>query len=503
MLYAFGKGVIMQNKRGGFVGKMREEVMRSLERRAKIICTLGPATNSYEQIYALAEAGMDVARLNFSHGTYESHQKIYDIIRNVSKDIDHPIGIIQDLQGPKIRVGTFEAGEVTLKEGDELILTTDEIEGTQRKVSVSYKNLYNDVKVGEPILLDDGEIKLIAERIVKKNIHCRVIYGGVLKAHKGVNLPGSSLQLKAMTEKDEEDLEFGIRLGVDYVALSFVQTPEDVAELRKKIHKLGGDTPIIAKIEKPTAVDNIQGIADLSDGIMIARGDLGVEMNPEEVPPIQKELIRYCNQNAIPVITATQMLDSMVDDPRPTRAEASDVANAVLDGTDAVMLSAETSIGKYPVIAVQTMARIISLIERKGTLRKDLRKTKSAKTYSPPFAIGCSTYYASELVDASCILCFTQSGSTARIISRFRPNKRIFGLTPSRDTLNRMSLFWGVKGLLVNEGWKNNIDEAIQHLLNFLKEKNIIDPGEVVVITAGLPFIKKRNTNMLRIEEVE
>ncbi|MEJ2628189.1 MAG: pyruvate kinase, partial [bacterium] len=358
--------------------------MNSLKfsRRAKIVCTLGPSTNTHEKIAALAKAGMDVARLNFSHGTHREHENIIKIIRRVSKELNRPIAILQDLQGPKIRVQTFSQGSVDLKSGNDFILTTRNVKGDEKRVSVSYTSFNRDVQVGDIILLDDGLIRLKVKKIEGKDVHCRVIYGGILSDHKGVNLPGSRLSVKALTQKDKKDLEFGLEKEVDYIALSFVQQPKDIKEIKSLIAKHKKNIPVVAKIEKPQAVETIDEIVEIADVIMIARGDLGVELNPEEVPAIQKHIISLCNQKGVPVITATQMLDSMIHNPRPTRAEASDVANAILDGTDAVMLSGETAAGQYPVESVKMMHRIICLIEKEYLGKMQVTKQKPGVTYS-------------------------------------------------------------------------------------------------------------------------
>ena len=335
-------------------------------RRVKIVCTLGPATDTYEGVLKLAQLGMDVARFNFSHGTQEDHRRRFEWVRRASAECGKPIAVLQDLQGPKIRVRKFATGQAELKRGAAFTLTVRDVEGTDTQASVSYPTFHRDVVPGSVVLLDDGNLSLKVIDVQAEDVHCEVVYGGTLKNNKGVNLPGSVLSVEALTEKDKEDLAFGLELGVDYVALSFVQRPEDVQMLKDLIAAHGKATPVISKIEKPQAVDRIDEIVALSDGIMIARGDLGVEMNVWEVPPIQKDIIELCNKLGKPVITATQMLESMIANARPTRAEATDVANAVLDGTDAVMLSAETASGQYPFAAVEHMHQIIATIEAKG-----------------------------------------------------------------------------------------------------------------------------------------
>jgi pyruvate kinase len=450
----------------------------------------------------MAKAGMDVARLNFSHGTYDDHDKVMTIIRKVSKELNKPIAILQDLQGPKIRILKFKEEYVELKRGETFILTTRNVQGDSRIVSVSYKSFSKDVKVNDIILLDDGLLKLKVEKIKGQDVICKVIFGGMLSNHKGLNLPGNILSISALTDKDKKDLKFGIKKNIDYVALSFVQKPDDIREIKNIISKAKKDIPVVAKIEKPQAVDSIEEIIDESDVIMVARGDLGVEVSAEEVPLIQKKIISLCNKRGIPVITATQMLESMIHNPRPTRAEASDVANAIIDGTDAVMLSGETATGKYPVIAVQTMHRIVNLIEKnERSVNWRLRRQDPAQTYSISSSIGLSACNAADSVDASMIVCLTQSGTTARMISRYRPKQPLIAVTHTENILRRLNLVWGVFPHSVHE-FGDNMDEAIIDILRMLKRKSPVQKGDKIVITAGLPFHSRRGTNMLRIEEI-
>ncbi len=473
--------------------------MSETVRRTKIVCTLGPSSDSYEQIRALALAGMDVARINFSHGTQEEHKKKIDTVRKLSGELGRPIAVLQDLQGPKIRIQTFEDGEIHLAEGDEFTLTIRDIIGNRHEVSVSYPTFIQDVRAGDTVLLDDGTISMVVEKVSGKNVKCKVIYGGALRDHKGLNLPGSILSVDVLTEKDKEDLQFGLAMDVDFVALSFVQKPEDITQFKKIIAERGKKTPVIAKIEKPQAVENIEKIIDESDCIMIARGDLGVEMNTEEIPPIQKRIIALCNRAGKPVITATQMLDSMIHNPRPTRAEASDVANAVLDGSDAVMLSGETASGLFPVESVKTMERIVMLIEEKNFNRWDVKRKKPGTFYPTSIAIGYSACHAAELVNAGAIVCLTQSGSTAEMIARFRPGAPIFAVTPKKQAYYRTALMWGVRGYLTSE-FSGEMDEAIHDIIELLLRENKIRKRDNLVFTAGIPFYKMRGSNMIRIE---
>ncbi|MCP4724300.1 MAG: pyruvate kinase [bacterium] len=473
-------------------------------RFAKIVCTLGPSSNTYEKIKKLALAGMNVARLNFSHGTHKQHEKVIKYIRKVSDQIGRPIAILQDLQGPKIRVMKFEKGEVKLKNKSDFILTVRKVMGNEKIVSVSYSHLHKDVKPGDFVLLDDGNIRLRVRKIENKDVHCRVIFGGILKDHKGLNLPGSILSVQIMTPKDDEDLKFGLENDVDYVALSFVQKPSDIAHIKNKILKAGKHTPVVAKIEKPQAVEAIDKITDLTDVIMVARGDLGVEMDTEEVPHIQKEIISICNLKGVPVITATQMLESMIHNPRPTRAEASDVANAVLDGSDAVMLSGETAAGKFPVEAVKTMSKIICLIEKNtdiGERRISLRRKKRGVIYDSATTIGYSACHAAEMIGATVIVCLTQSGSSANMIARFRSDTPIIAISPRIRAYYRSALVWGVSPILTHE-FKDLFSHTVDEIIEILKAKKMVKKNDRLIITAGLPFTKMLKTNAMRIETV-
>lgn len=472
-----------------------------MSRNAKIVCTIGPSSNSTEKIAQLIEAGMNVARLNFSHGTHEDHKKNIENIRTISLEMSKPIGILQDLQGPKIRVGKFKNGPIQLNPGQTFTLTTRDLPGTEEIVSVSYPEFARDVNQGDFVLLDDGLLKLSVKDIRDQDVVCEVVFGGPLSDHKGLNLPGSVLSVEALTDKDRADLKFGLENNVDFVALSFVQRPDDIREIKKIISEAGKNTLVVAKIEKPQAVESIDAITDITDIIMVARGDLGVELSAEEVPPIQKNIIKICNKKGIPVITATQMLESMIVNPRPTRAEASDVANAILDGTDAVMLSGETATGKYPVKTVETMARIIALIEKDSKARMELRRTGRDLAYDPALIIGYSVCHAADLLENSKIICLTQTGSTAKMISRFRPVDPIIAVTHADVSLRAMTLLWGVQAFKVAE-FKDNIDEAFRDIEQELKKVGLINSGDRVIITAGLPFYQRRGTNMMRIEEV-
>ncbi len=471
------------------------------ERRAKIICTLGPATNGHETIRLVAEAGMDIARLNFSHGSRADHQHLIDLVRQVSEETGKPIGILEDLQGPKIRVGKLLGGKVELKEGSTFRLVRDAVVGDRSHASVSFPGLFDALRPSHRVLLDDGRIELRLEAIDATGADCRVVTGGVLSENKGVNLPDTLLQATVPTPKDVEDLAFGLSQGVDFIGLSFVQTPADVESARREAHRLSGDSHLIAKIERPSAVTQIEGIAAQSDAIMVARGDLGVELPPEEVPPIQKQIIKLCNRMGRPVITATQMLESMIHNPRPTRAEASDVANAILDGSDAVMLSAETAVGEYPVEAVRMIASIVGIAERRfGPSARAVRDALPGSS-TKELAVGYSACTAADIVDAVAIVCLTQSGATAARISQFRPTRPILAFTPNLDSLRRMTLLWGVTPFIL-EQFDTDFDRLIAGVIEWLRERKIVASGQNVVFTAGLPFVQRRNTNVVRIEEV-
>lgn len=469
--------------------------------RAKIVCTIGPATQSLEMIEKMIEAGMDVARLNFSHGTHEAHAQVICNIRQAIKNTGYPVAILQDLQGPKIRVGKFESGPVELVNGAKFTITSRDIPGNVNIVSTTYKNLPKDVVPGDTLLLDDGLIYLKVLNTDGTDVVCEVVNGGILKDNKGINLPGVKVSAPALTEKDTEDLMFGLEQDVDYVALSFVRTLDDIYHMKKLIAQKGKNTPVIAKIEKPEALEHIDDIIQAADGVMVARGDLGVEMKTEEVPSIQKRLIKLCNQYGKPVITATQMLESMIHNPRPTRAEASDVANAILDGTDAVMLSAETASGKFPIEAISIMNRIIHLIEQEMPVDYTKRRRSGNATLPTPEGIAISSCTLAEIVDAEAIVCITMSGASAKVVAKYRPHKPILALTHSDKIRNQINLVWGIQGLAIPE-LKSTIDESIEEIKNVLLTSGFVKKGSKIVITAGLPFSLRGQTNSVRVEEI-
>ncbi|MEW6408892.1 MAG: pyruvate kinase [Nitrospirota bacterium] len=465
-------------------------------RRAKIVCTIGPASNSKRILSSLIKNGMDVARLNFSHGTHEEHGRVIRLIREIAGRFNSPVAIIQDLQGLKIRVGKFREGEAFLKTGTRFTITTRDVSGDERIVSTSYKGLPSDVRKGNCILLDDGIIKLEVLGVNGKDINCRVIDGGMLKDNKGMNLPGVSISASTITKKDIEDIAFGLEHKVDYIALSFVRSSKEIKSVKDIICKHGADIPVIAKIEKPEAVENLDEILGLSDGIMVARGDLGVEMSPEKVPIIQKEIIKKANEANIPVITATQMLESMTEHPRPTRAEASDVANAVLDETDVLMLSAETSLGKYPVESLKMMVKIIEETER-VFLRRRFWDIHSADF--PEATVGAASL-AAKSIGAKAMVAFTKSGLTALLISKQRPPMPIIALTPDDAVRKRMSLYWGVIPLLLRK--IVSTDEMIDEVDRVIIEKRLAKKGDGIVILSGAPIYKKGTTNLMKLHRV-
>lgn len=466
--------------------------------RAKIVCTIGPASNTYDVIRRMVEAGMDVARLNFSHGSHEDHRAVIGHVRKASVELGKHVAILQDLQGPKIRLGTFEEGFVDLKTGDRLTITSEDVPGSKQIVSTTYKELPRDVRKGDELLIDDG---LFSFRVLETDgvrVVCEVVNGGRIKNNKGINLPGVNVSAPSLTDKDEADLIFGLDQGVDFVALSFVRKPEDVLAVKETIRSRGKDTPVIAKIEKPEAIATIDRIIAISDGIMVARGDLGVEMKTEEVPPIQKRLIGLCNRAGIPVITATQMLDSMVNNPRPTRAEASDVANAVIDGTDAVMLSAETASGKYPIESITVMKQIVRLMEKE--MEPDMsRRRRSGESYVMQEGIAIAACSLAETLDLDAIVTITLTGAMSQMISKQRPRRPIIAITHSEKVLRRMSLTWGIQGLMLPD-LKNNIDESVEEIKKALVKNDLLQKGQRFVVTAGLPFGSRGATNSVRVE---
>lgn len=466
-------------------------------RRAKIVATIGPASQDEQTIQDLIHAGMNVARINFSHGTYEDHATSIARLRKVSKLLDQPITILQDLQGPKIRTGELADGQVSLSPGQTFTLTTEEIEGNAEIISVDYADLPSSAQTGGRILLDDGNLELLVKSIRGKTIETEVIIGGILKPHKGVNLPGASLTLQALTAKDKADLEFGLAQGVDAIALSFVRSAKDISRLRKTFASISPDccnTPIIAKLERPEALDNLHEIIHAADGVMVARGDLGVEMPPEVVPVAQKRIIQMANRHAKTVITATQMLESMLHNPRPTRAEASDVANAIFDGSDAVMLSGETAVGDYPVKSVEMMVSIICQAE---SHMLDWGHAKIEISHDLPhddtLFITRAAHEVARDKQVTAIAVFTQSGRTARMMSKTRPGVPILAFTPSTSTYQRMGILWGVTPHLVPHS--ETVEKMLAHVEAAMISETTIQPGQEVALIAGFPIGKQGPAN--------
>ncbi|PLZ96650.1 pyruvate kinase [Fischerella thermalis CCMEE 5268] len=470
-------------------------------RRTKIVATIGPATSSPEMLKAIIEAGATTLRLNFSHGSHADHQRNIRLIRQTAFELNQPVGILQDLQGPKIRLGKFENGSIVLAKGDRFTLTNRPVVGTQEISCVTYDYLAEEVPVGARILLDDGRVEMIVEDIEKEkgDLHCRVTVPGTLSNNKGVNFPGVYLSIKALTDKDREDLMFGLDQGVDWVALSFVRNPQDVMEIKELISSTGKNVPVIAKIEKHEAIEQMEAILALCDGVMVARGDLGVELPAEDVPMLQKRLIATANRLGIPIITATQMLDSMVNNPRPTRAEVSDVANAILDGTDAVMLSNETAVGKFPVEAVATMARIAEKIEQENIQNNNASQVRDRKR-SIPNAISQAVGQIAQQLGAAAIMSLTQTGSTARNVSKFRPSTPILAITPHVNVARQLQLVWGVKPLLVLE--LPSTGQTFQAAINVALENNLVFEGDLVVMTAGTLQGVSGSTDLIKVEVV-
>ncbi len=475
-------------------------------RRTKVVCTLGPSSNKPEAIRQLMQAGMNVARMNFSHGTHETHRRVHERIRSAAEETGHNVAILMDLQGPKIRTGTLEGGSaVLLEDGASLCVTTRTVPGAATCVSTTYELLPNDVNQGDRLLVADGAIELQVASVSGEDVHCTVVRGGKLGQHKGINLPGVAVSSPSLTEKDIGDLAFGLELGVDYVALSFVRSAEDVTGLKKRIADAGFEVPVIAKIERPEALNHIDDIVAAADGIMVARGDLGVEVPLDDVPQIQKTLIRLCNAQGKPVVTATQMLESMMVSPRPTRAEVADVANAIYDGTDAVMLSGETAAGEFPVEAARTMAGIAEKADEAiasrpvDTVRVDHNPlTPGHNPFS--LAIGQAVSSVCSTARAKRIVCFTMSGYTAMMIARFRPRTPITAITLSEQARRRCALMWGVDAVTSVE--VTSTDQMAPMIDTILTERGLACEGDCVIAVAGTPLAVGGRTNILKLHRI-
>ncbi|MEJ7809708.1 MAG: pyruvate kinase [Gemmatimonadaceae bacterium] len=469
--------------------------------RTKIVCTLGPASSARDTLRDLISAGLDVARINFSHGTHEQHAHVIETIRSLARELGHPVAVLGDLQGPRIRIGSLPE-TIALTEGADVILAPED-DSRAGDIPVTYDLLAKDLKAGDRILVDDGLLDLVALEVAPPRVHARVVHGGPLRSHKGMNFPGVLVSAPSITDKDRADIEFAIAQGVDYLALSFVRRASDIQALRAMIPKA---MLIVAKIEKDTALANIESILRVADAVMVARGDLGVELPFEEVPIAQKRIIAAANAMGRPVITATQMLESMVTNPRPTRAEASDVANAILDGTDAVMLSAETATGAYPVLAVGAMTRIITEIEKQPPAQRDRPLPIAAQPSDGPVAtedaIGAATVAAVRLLRAPVVIVFTKSGFTARIVSSHRPDVPILALTDTESTYHQLALVWGVYSELVPQTPDRSYTEMVKHGLAAVLARGFAKEGDRVVVTAGVPFDVPGTTNFMKIEVV-
>jgi pyruvate kinase len=466
-------------------------------RKTKIVCTIGPASRSRENLESLVLAGMDVARLNFSHGNREEHAQVIQDIREISVRLERPVAVLQDLCGPKIRTGSLEGGAPAhLADGAEITVTTQPVLGNDSILSTTYAHLPLDVAPGDRILLADGLMELEVLSTSATEVRCRVVHGGALGEHKGMNLPGVHLSTPALTEKDIADLQFGLARGVDYVAISFVRSADDLRLVRKLLDESAVNVPVIAKIEKPEAVKNLEEILGVCEGVMVARGDLGVEVSPEKVPILQKQIIDAANRRGSLVITATQMLESMIHNPRPTRAEASDVANAILDGTDAVMLSGETSVGDYSVECVGMMARIALEAEASGRGRPPARHGRSGY----PHAIAHAACAIAGDLDLTAICAFTQSGYTAQLVSKERPAVPVLAFTHDRRVYNRTALFWGVLPLLTE--FVPGVDDLIRLVGDQLVTRKLAAPGDSVVVLGGIPVAERGATNFLKIQKI-
>ncbi|MFN8527040.1 MAG: pyruvate kinase [Anaerolineae bacterium] len=472
-------------------------------KRTKVVATIGPTSQSEDVIRQMIRAGMDVARINFSHGDHATHGKAIDDVRRIAQEEGAVVAIMCDIQGPKIRIGKIAHEPITLAVGDKITLTLDDADGSNNVVSLPHPEFVRDIKAGMPLLLDDGKLEFVVKSTNGRTLVCEVVVPGPLTSRKGVMAPNARLTLSAITDKDRDDVEFAVSKNTEYIAMSFVRSEDDLREMRWLIRHLGGNSAIIAKIEKHEALENLESIIASADGVMVARGDLGVEIPAEEVPYHQKRMIRLCNESSKPVITATQMLNSMVDNPRPTRAEASDVYNAILDGTDAIMLSNETASGKYPVRAVETMVNIASIAERHILLpqkRDETRQMGLQGTEAVSDAVSHATTVIAETLRCKAIITATLTGYTARRVARERPQTPILCVTPNEITYRRMALVWGVYPLMVPDF--NTIDEMIRVIIRTAHNHKLIDMGDQLVLIAGVPFGVGGQTNFLKIHTV-
>lgn len=470
-------------------------------RKTKIICTIGPVSESEEKLKELLLAGMNVARFNFSHGNHEEHQIKLERARKAAKELGLPLATMQDTKGPEIRLRDFEGGKVFLETGAMFRLTTEEVMGTADRATITYKNLKKDVEIGKSILIDDGLIELTIKAIEDTDIVCEVVNGGYVSNHKGINVPGVILSMPYISEVDKDDIIFGVKMGYDYLAASFVRCADDVLAVKELIKEHGGRMKVISKIENMQGIDNLDEILEASDGIMVARGDMGVEIPLEEVPVLQKKMIKKALQLGKIVITATQMLDSMIKNPRPTRAETTDVANAIYDGTSAIMLSGETAAGRYPVEALQTMMRIATRTEQDIDYRKRFFGYDHKASTNITDAICHATCTTAHDLNASAILTVTKTGTSARMISRYRPGCQIIGCTIDEKVGRQLNLSWGVRPLLIME--ENDVIELFNHSVSNARDYGFLNPGELVVITSGVPLGMAGTTNMIKVQTVQ
>jgi pyruvate kinase len=468
-----------------------------MSRRAKIVCTLGPATGTLEQITALVESGMDVARLNFSHGKHTDHEAAYHMVREASDKVGRAVAVLADLQGPKIRLGTFADGPVTWATGSRVCVTVEDVEGTAERVSTTYKDLANDVRVGDRLLVDDGKLALTVVEVDGPDVWCLVVEGGQVSNNKGLSLPGVAVSVPALSEKDIEDLRFALSLSVDFVALSFVRHPRDADLVREIMRQEDVEVPVIAKLEKPEAVENLEAIVEAFDGIMVARGDLGVELPLEQVPLVQKRAVQAARERNKPVIVATQMLESMISASRPTRAEASDVANAVLDGADAVMLSGETSVGKFPIAAVRTMERIIDAVESDEVRVPDLKRASRSRSGA---IVRAAKDVGEQMEGVAALAAFTSTGNTAQRLAALHTRLPILAFTTDARVRSRLALSWGVETFLVPE--VTHTDDMVRQVDFSLLSIGRLKEGDRVVVVAGSPPNTVGSTNLVRVHEV-
>lgn len=472
--------------------------MKPLAHRTKIVATIGPASSSPDVIKQMVQAGMNVARLNFSHGSYDDHARMVTLLRDVEYELDTPITLLQDLQGPKIRVGQLPNGAINLVQGASIaLIPLGEFQAQPNAAAIDYPYLAEEARPGMQILLDDGLLELTVQSVEGTTVHCKIVEGGVLKSRKGVNLPSLNLRLPSLTDKDKQDLQFGLAQGVDWVSLSFVRRAADIRALRELLTAKGApDMPIMAKIEKPQAIDNLDAILDECNGVMVARGDLGVEMRPEKVPLLQKRIIKGCNERSIPVITATQMLESMIHNPRPTRAEASDVANAILDGTDAVMLSGESAVGDHPIKAVEMLARIATDVENELHF-DNIAPVKKDEVHALTEAINT----IDNILDLQCIAAFTTTGYTATLAAEERLNAPIVAFTPDRKVYHRLNLVWGVKPLLMDYHGES-LEPLMHEMETILLDRNLVSDGDEILILGGSPLQRARGTNFIKLHTI-